>query len=40
MNGGLSGQPTEFKYCRYPAGPAPKGRCNGNPNQFLPFDGL
>jgi len=28
----LSGRPTEFKYCRYPA---PKGRCHGN--HFLPF---
>jgi len=27
MEGSLSGQPTECRYCRYPA---PKGRCHGN----------
>jgi len=27
MEGGLSGQPTECRYCRYPA---PKGRCYGH----------
>jgi len=33
--GGLSGQPTECRYCR---NHAPKGRCHGN--HFLAFDGL
>jgi len=35
MEGSLSGQPTECRYCRYPA---PNGRCHGN--HFLAFDGL
>ena len=35
MQGGLSGQLTECRYCQYPA---PNGRCYGN--HFLAFDGL
>jgi len=34
MEGGLSGRPTECRYCRLPA---TKGRCHGN--HFLAFDG-
>ena len=34
MDGGLSGRPTECRYCRYLAN---EGRCHGN--QFLALDG-